>query len=152
MASFTQRYSESSEEHKKELLIFVSYVNVDAQSQSAAKTRLSEHYETIRARFDRIEKVTHYIIEVFVFPSKGEEPKLECVFQGDRVRGDKELTDVTRDLLRQENVDYKGFTVSEEPNDAKERDPFNHTRDDKWDHSAVQEWFSEYKGTKGLYE
>jgi len=98
---------------KKQLLIFAVYVPVGTQSEVKSRARLNEIKSSLIDKFDRIQAQTDYIIETFVFATKGEgDPKMECIFNGDK--GNFYPKDFT-----QEYTQNQGFTIDDDVEETK---------------------------------
>jgi len=68
---------------KRRLLVFAIYVPVGVQSESKARTRLREIKQEMQSVFNKLASQSDCIITTFVFPSKDDTSKMECVYSGD---------------------------------------------------------------------
>lgn len=109
-------YSQDSKPEKKKLLIFAVYVNVGAQSEARARTRLKEVQAQFSQTFDHIQKQMPYYIESFFIPIKdgNGETKMELVYEGD-------VVDFKKYDFSQE-YPPEGFTVGEQIEDKNDSD------------------------------
>jgi len=150
MSYSTNTYTPLKEE-KRELLIFAVYLLIGTQSETKSRTRLEEYHAMLKTKFTRIENLTNYLIEIFVFPIREGETKMECIFQGDGVKDASELTDLAKYLAENEGGPNKGFTVGDEP---KEEDDFLYKLSDKMNEISRNPYVTGgYKaGNTGLYE
>ena len=100
-----------SEEPKRELLIFAIYVEIGTQSESKARTRLSELRKIYNDAFREIESQTNYLIKTFVFPIKEGATRMECIFSGSNTKtGKANMEELLGGLSSVEDT-AKGFTV-----------------------------------------
>lgn len=101
---------------RRELLIFAIYIPMGQMSETKARSRLAEMKHQIEQSFKEVEKHTNYLIRAFVFPTKTDNVKMECVFNG---------SDKNTGKIEEE---FKGFSLDEES----EKDDGWGMPDDNW--------------------
>jgi len=101
------------EEEKKELLIFVVYLVVGNASAQHTSEKLKKYQQHIYDKFHRIEKSTNYLVEFFLYPIKEGITKMECIYSGETINSPIDISK----LLEEDETNYKGFTVGEDPED-----------------------------------
>ena len=68
---------------KRRLLVFAIYVPIGVQSEATSRTRLREIKQEMQSVFNKLASQSDCIITTFVFPSKDDTSKMECVYSGD---------------------------------------------------------------------
>lgn len=98
---------------RRELLIFAIYIPIGSMSEAKARSRLAEMKHNIDREFKEVQEYTNYLIKTFVFASKADEVKMECVFPKNQDNID--LSGIFETIENSDPTkEYKGFTVDDE--------------------------------------
>ena len=116
LSDYQNGSSSTNIQSEKKLLIFAFYLPTGTSSEAKTRQRMAEIHGILKRSFNDVEEKTNYLIKFFIFPTKSEESKLECVFP-------KNVDDIDVNQLLSKletEKDPKGFTIGEEDDEEGE--------------------------------